>query len=239
MATRQATTPAAAQSLSMAMTIRTILAATALFAASCASFDSRFVIEVSPQLPLTSQTVSVLGALKDGRLDADYWRSVQPELGKTLGAGGCALLFDEALLARDEPLYNRIDQQSREDGVGDELLRSVEPHAQGQLVMVAYAAGKLPDPHAKRPSSQKQQRYSSLAGRHSGRGWHPLEANKRNAAAEDDGLDLSLYFYSVAAHASVAQISLHYTGQSVDEATRLLGDKLRATFPDFHCVGWR
>jgi hypothetical protein len=64
-------------------------------------------------------------------------------------------------------------------------------------------------------------------------------ARKNSLADDDPGLDLSLFFYSLATHASVAQISLHYTGQDPEEAKRLLGDKLRAFFSDFRCVGWR
>ncbi|HEX4460799.1 MAG TPA: hypothetical protein VIA18_22625 [Polyangia bacterium] len=208
-----------------------------LVAVSCASFDSRFVVEISPSLPVARQTVSIVGALKNGRLDDDYWRALQPSL-RPLG-DGCQPLFVDALQTRDPDFYDRLDQKSREDGVGDDLLKTLEPRAQGDLIMVVYSAGQPPpkhDPRAKQP----KQRYSSLAGQHSGRGYHELIAKKRPRDYDDDpGLDLSLYFWSRAQHASVAQISLHYTGQSVDEAQQLLGDKLRALFSDFRCAGWR
>lgn len=217
--------------------MRVSLAAMAMLAASCASFDSRFLVEISPSLPPTRQTVSIVGALKNGRLDDDYWRTLQPSL-KPLG-DGCQPLFVDALQTRDAALYDCLDQQSREDGVGDELLRSLEPRAEGGLIMVVYSAGQLPNKHAPRVKQPKQ-RYSSLAGQHSGRGYHEMIAKKRVSDGDDDpGLDLSLYFYSLTAHASVAQIGLHYTGQSVDEANQLLGDKLRSLFADFRCVGWR
>ena len=218
------------------MFMRWLPVATTLLAASC-SLDSRFVVEISPSLPPTRQTVSIVGALKNGRLDDDYWRALQPSL-RPLG-DGCAPLFADALQTRDPDLYERVDQKSREDGVGDELLKSLEPHAQGDLMMVVYSAGQLPSKLAPRVKQPKQ-RYSSLAGQHSGRGYHEMIAKKRVSNDDDDpGLDLSLYFYSLTAHASVAQIGLHYTGQSVDEANRLLGDKLRGLFGDFRCVGWR
>jgi hypothetical protein len=218
-------------------TMRLAWAATALLTASCASFDSRFTIEVSPALPPTRQTVSIVGALKNGRLDEDYWHTLQPAL-RPLG-DGCDSLFGERLQARAPELYESVDAKSRDNGVDDELLHTLEPHALGQLVMVAYSAGQLPSRRTQRGPSAKQQRYPSLAGQHSGRGYHEMIAKKNARADDDPGLDLSLYFYSLAAHANVAQVSLHYTGQSVDEANRLLGDKLRALFSDFRCVGWR
>lgn len=225
----------AASSVSLLM--RLALTAVALSAASCASLDSRFAIEISPSLPTERQTVSIVGALKDGRLDEDYWHTLQPAL-RPLG-DGCDALFGERLQTRDPELYERVDQKSREDGVGDDLLRSLEPRALGQLVMVAYSAGKIPPKRAPRGQSGQRQRYSSLAGQHSGRGYHEMIARKNSLADDDPGLDLSLFFYSLATHATAAQISLHYTGQDPEEARRLLGDKLRAFFSDFRCVGWR
>jgi hypothetical protein len=218
--------------------MRLALSAVALSAASCASLDSRFTIEISPLLPTERQTVSIVGALKDGRLDEDYWHTLQPAL-RPLG-DGCDALFGDRLQTRDPELYERVDQKSREDGVGDDLFRALEPRAQGQLIMVAYSAGKIPPKRAPQGQAAKRQRYSSLAGQHSGRGYHEMIARKQRGLADDDpGLDLSLFFYSLATHANVAQISLHYTGQDAEEAKRLLGNKLRAFFSDFRCVGWR
>lgn len=222
---------------SLLLFMRWPLLAMVLQVASCASLDSRFVVEISPSLPVKRQTVAIVGALKNGRLNDDYWRTLQPSL-RPLG-DGCEPLFVDALQTRDPDFYDRLDQNSREDGVGDDLLRSLEPRAQGDLIMVVYSAGQLPNRHDAR-AKQPKQRYSSLAGQHSGRGYHEMIAKKREGNGDDDpGLDLSLYFWSLATHASVATIALHYTGQSVDEAQQLLGDKLRALFPDFRCAGWR
>ena len=51
-------------------------------------------------------------------------------------------------------------------------------------------------------------------------------------------MEISALFFSVAQGRSVAQVELHYTGASLDEAMTKFAEKVAQTMPQEHCVAW-
>jgi hypothetical protein len=71
-----------------------------------------------------------------------------------------------------------------------------------------------------------------------GAGGGPTFHNRSTPAGSKDALELAALLYSVKDKQSVAQISLEYTGHSLDDAMARFTARLRETLPAASCSGW-
>jgi hypothetical protein len=225
--------------------MKRILLAFSPLVVACGSTES-FTTTFAPGFAPTHHAISVFGVFKDGQMSAEAWDSFAPRLSSWLGSAQCRGGYVEGANARtDAPLWSAVDDYTRSNGPTDDLLTHLAPAAEGDLVLVLTIAGKVPQ--EEKTKLQDEPAGGGLQG--GGRGGMGGMSGMRNPgagsmqrrslpAAQKDELDLAALVYSVAAKESVAQVSLAYTGHSLDEAFAKFSAKLRDTLPGAACAGW-
>jgi len=191
-------------------------------------------------------TLAVLGVYKDGRMSSEAWEAVGPGLSRPFGAT-CDTGFAQ-LEAKNQPLSGAIDDYTRANGVGDDLLEQLAPAAQGDLILVVTVAGhvgtkgpNLPDTSTMNSGtpgigSSKYRTGSSIgspmgpSGRSSGGMRRPLDVSS--------AFEMTASLYSVTDKKSVGIVTLEYDGKSVEDAVSRLADRLGKELPGSRCGGW-
>jgi hypothetical protein len=213
--------------------------------ASCgteATFNTRLLPGFSP----AHHAVSVLGVYKDGQMSAGAWDSLAPRISPALGSAKCSAGYVEGSSAGSSSnLWSAVDDYTRSNGPTDDLLTELAPAAQGDLVLVLTVAGRVPEAEkAHLPEESAAQANTSAQGHGGsfggmrGAGGGPTFHNRSTPAGSKDALELAALLYSVKDKQSVAQISLEYTGHSLDDAMARFTARLRETLPAASCSGW-
>jgi hypothetical protein len=232
------------------MKSRTLVAlALALAACGCGSNETNFTIRFAEGYSPARHTVSVLGVFKDGQMSGEAWDSIAQRVSPSLGAPRCEAGYVDAPSARDNtPLWAAVDDYTRSNGPTDDLLSELAPAARGDLVLILTVAGRVPE-HDKTQLAPEQAGAGMTGG--SGRsgmgggmggamrnpGAGSLHSRSSPAGAKD-ALDLAALLYSVPDKKSVGQVSLEYTGTSLDDALAKFTAKLREALPGASCAGW-
>jgi hypothetical protein len=188
----------------------------------------------------TRHTVSVLGVYKDGRMSSEAWDAIGARVSPSLGAANCESAYAEAAASPNRPLWEAIDDYTRNDGPTDALLAKIAPAARGDLVLVVTVAGRLPTPSKTKVSDDPPPTTSPIAQR-GGSGMSnamPTGRAHHTEPTSTDVLDLQASLFSVSEGKSVGLVGLQYSGQSLDEALAKFGSRLRESLPASTCVGW-
>jgi hypothetical protein len=211
-----------------------------LLLAACTSTDSTYAVRFASGFSPARHTVSVFGVYKDGQMSAEAWDSLAPRLSSWLGAAPCGAGYVEGTMAKaNAPIWAAVDEYTRSNGPTDDLLAEVAPAAQGDLVMVLTVAGKVPDEEKIKVQNESPQAVQGRGGLGSTRASGGAMLHNRSIpAGSKDALDLAALLYSVSAKQSVAQVSLEYSGHSLDEALTRFTAKLRDSLPGAVCAGW-
>ena len=217
-----------------------------LATAACGSNEVNFTTRFASGFSPTRHVVSIFGVYKDGQMNAEAWGSFAPKVSSALGAAKCEAGYVDASTANANPaLWTAVDEYTRSNGPTDDLLGEVAPAAQGDLVLVLTVAGRVPE----KDKVQLQPESSSPGMTGGGRGGmggmggthNPGAGSMRSPstpAGSKDALDLAALLYSVSEKRSVGQISLEYTGHSLDDAWAKFAERLRESLPGASCAGW-
>jgi hypothetical protein len=212
----------------------------ALTAISCDEGDAHFSVKFASDFSPARHTVSVLGVYKAGQMSADGWKALAPRVGPAICVGDCEVGYN-TLAATHGALADAIDAYAQADGTTDDLLAKLAPAAKGDLVLVITFAGKLPLHGADGGAARSQQSAPVTSGRGGGRrgGMGGGRSQSMPESAKDTNLlDISASLFSVSQARSVAQVSMQYTGTSIDDAIARFAAKLRESLPNTVCAGW-
>lgn len=218
-----------------------------LATASCGSNEVNFTTRFASGFSPTRHVVSVFGVYKDGQMNAEAWDSLAPKLSPALGAAKCEAGYVDASTANASPaLWTAVEEYTRSNGPTDDLLGEVSPAARGDLVLVLTVAGRVPEKD--KVQLQPEQSPGMTGGGRGGMGGggmggthNPGAGSMRSPstpAGSKDALDLGALLYSVSEKRSVGQISLEYTGHSLDDAWAKFAQQLRESLPGASCAGW-
>jgi hypothetical protein len=219
------------------------LAVLAIVPCACipeANFNTRFAPGFTP----ARHAVSVFGVYKDGQMSEGAWDSLAPRISPALGSAKCSAGYvDGSSAGNDQTLWSAVDEYTRSNGPTDDLLTELAPAAQGDLVLVLTVAGRVPQEEKRAPEEPQKQpgmmgaqgRGGSLSGMHAAT---PTFHDRVGPAGSQDALELAALLYSVKEKKSVAQMSLVYTGHSLDDAMAKFTARLRETLPAASCSGW-
>jgi hypothetical protein len=211
--------------------------------AACAS-DTVYTTTFAPDFERVRHTVSVLGVYKDGRMSSEAWDAIEATVSPSLGAAKCDAAYAEAAASPNRPLWDAIDDYTRNDGPTDALIAKIAPAALGDLVMVITVAGRLPAPEKMHGSDEtpKPSTMGSSMGRGGGlnsmRGSSTTLRTEPSSQPSSDVLDLQASLFSVSQGKSVALVGVQYSGRSMDEAITRFSGRLRQSLPATSCVGW-
>jgi hypothetical protein len=193
-----------------------------------------------------AHTLAVLGVYKDGRMSSEAWDQVGPGLSRPFGAT-CDQGFAQLEL-KNQPLSGVVDDYTRANGVGDDLLEQLAPAAQGDIIVVVTVAGHVGSKGPNMPDtstlssgtpgigSSKYRTGSSIgspmgpSGRSSGGMRRPIDTTS--------AFEMTASLYSVADKKSVGVVTLEYDGKSVEDAVARLAERLGVELPGSRCGGW-
>ena len=196
-------------------------------------FNARFAPDFRP----SQATISVFGVFRDGRMSPDAWDDISPRLSAALGQKACPAGYGDNLREADPELFAKVDDYARENGMTDELLAHFETAAEGDLIMVLQMYG-----HAKSKTEPKGEGDPAKPVPKQARGGgmrNPGNSPSIPKRVEWSGLELGATLFSVHDHHGVAEMSMKYSGTSLDEAVVKFGEKLHAAIPGATCRGWR
>jgi hypothetical protein len=205
---------------------------------ACESSDARVATNFASGFTPEHHTVSVLGVYKDGQMSIDSWNTSSARLSPSLGAAACVAGYSDDLRAANADLSSAVEDYARSNGPTDDMLTQLAPAAKGDLVVVFTLAGKLPGPKSKDPGSGNSAPTGAVGGGgHAHAGLHrssPVAA----AAAAENTLEIGATIFSVAQGRSVGQISMQYSGTSIDDAMTKFSARLAQELPQAQCSGW-
>jgi hypothetical protein len=207
--------------------------------------DASFRVKMPEGFREAHRTVSVVGIYREGRLSPDYFDQIAPTIEGALGRG-CDQGYGEALKSADPTLYEELDQESRQDGVTDDVLARMSPGALGDTLMVIQLYGPIGAP-GKRPTKggasaplpQTPAPYSRGAGSMSGRGPRAGGGEEPRAPQSTSDVQIAATLYSRKDHSFVGEVALTYNGKDVDKALRRFGERLNSEMSGAKCAGWK
>jgi hypothetical protein len=200
----------------------------AIVLSACAS-DTHYTTRLAPDFAPGRHTVSVFGVYKDGRMSPEAWTVFAPSSKDILGGVACEAAYGGTLLAHDPALSSAVDDYATANGPTDDLMAQLAPAAQGDLILVLTIAGQLPVPI--KVSVHDPPRQIGAGGAYGLRG--------KKGAIDNNALQITATFFSVALRHSVAVIDLEYTGTLVDEALEKFDAQLAQFLSTNSCAGWR
>jgi len=208
--------------------------------AGCADEQVRFDVRYAPGFSPQSLSLSVFGVFKDGRLSADAWDEVFPKFSPWLGAKECAAAYDTSLLERKPALADAIDDDSRANGVTDEMLDKFGPLAKGDAILTLTMAGESAIGNdagspVRTPSVSQPARGRGGRGRRSMSSSAPPDRPRR---PERGAFEMAATIYSVRLHRSLAVVSMTYLGARLDDAVDQFRRELEKELPRSTCAGW-
>lgn len=219
----------------------------ALLTFAACTKDAEFTI-TPPRVALAAETtVGFFGVYRDGRLDADYWESLNARISPVMGAPSCPIVFEPALQERDPSLYADIDKETKENGVTKETLARFADRSPASMIAVMQVTGRppVPKPAAKYDDTGTAAsgngapiggRGGGAGGRHAGRA--PSQSSE--AINEDvQRFELVMSLYDPAQKDFVARIAMRYVGTSADDAITQFTTQVRQSLPGMKCVSWK
>ena len=184
-------------------------------------------------------TLSVLGVFKNGRMDPGAWNEWAPTIVAAVGDETCTAAFDDRMEKAAPALFTELDEQTRQDGITDELLDRAASNARGGAILVVEVFGgvspvkkpgnEAPAPAAPPPSTMRGQ------GRGRRRSMAPSAAPPRQS---HDQLDVSVGVYSLHEHQVMASVEMHADAGGSSDELRAFSDKIRAMLHGAKCAGW-
>ena len=205
----------------------------ALALTACA--DDSISVKYAADYPHTPATISFVGLFKDGRVNAEAWDGVNQAIDRHLQGYPCAPLFSNHLTAKNPDFAGALDDFTRANGVGDELLDKLAPLAKGDIVAVVVMAGQPPqliDGGSLPPVEPVGGRSGGMNGRHA------IGRSSRGPVTDHNVFELAVSLYSVKTHKSVGQIAMSYTGRSVEDALARFSQRFAAETAGSSCTGW-
>ncbi len=199
---------------------------------SCA--DENIQVNYAADYARAPATISFLGLFKDGRVNSEAWDPVNEAIDRHLHGYPCAPLYSNDLTAKNPDLAAAIDDFTRANGVGDELLDKLAPMAKGDLIGIIVMAGQPPqviDSGATAPieNSGNSNRRGRMGGTRGG---------SRGPVTDKNAFELSVSLYSIKTHKPVGQISMSYVGKTVEDALAKFQQRFSAETAGSSCGGW-
>jgi hypothetical protein len=213
-----------------------------LASASCAD-ESTVSVKYAPGYKPGPAVVSVLGVFRDGRMSLDTWSAMASPVSTALGAmvDRCEPAYGERLQHENEELFASLDDDTRNNGITEELLAKLAPRAQGDVILFITVHGQVGETYNDKRGSQTRAPSPNLPQRGPTAGRGPRGGNVREAAPRGPTLkplELSASLYSIKDQKPFVRLNLSYTGQSADEAIRRFTTELGALVPGASCKGW-
>lgn len=210
-----------------------------LVAGTAACDDASFKVNYAPGYQPGKVSLSVLGVFRGGRLSLDSWGPIGTALSTALGAEQtCEPGYSERLQHENEDLFAAIDDEARNNGITEDLLAKLEPHAEGEMILTISVHGSLPNavnPNQEAPQSPGNAPMTPRGGLGSrpgqARQGRPLMVGKKS-------LDFSASLYSKRLHRPVARLDMSYDGLSAEEATHRFATAVGTMAPGSGCHGW-
>jgi hypothetical protein len=222
--------------------MRLALFALCALCVACSTGKAKLSARFAPGFAPAHHSVSVFGVYKDGQMSAEAWNALAPRLSSWFRTTGCRAGYEgESAVVANRTLWSAVDDYTRSDGPTDDLLSVVSQAARGDLVLVLTVAGRVPEETKARVQDESPQAAQSAGKAGLGamrNGGGQMFHNPSLPAGAADALELAALVYSVGLRASVAQVSLEYSGNSVDDAFAQFVAKLRESLPDMACTGW-
>jgi hypothetical protein len=214
----------------------TLAACAASGAASCAEGAS-VNVKLAPGFVPGRTTVSVLGVFRDGRMSADSWIPIGPPLSTVLGqeADLCDAAYGDRLQQERPELYTFLDEDTRSNGITEDMLAKIAPQADGELILTISVHGRIVQATPEHEPPPPPAAAPTRGGGGRGRGQTRPGPARSTAPG---GLDLSASLYSIHLHKSVARLNMNYTGTSVEEAFHRFAAEVGALVPGSTCSGW-
>lgn len=201
---------------------------------------AQFDTKLAPGFSAAHHTLSVFGVYKDGQMSSEAWATIGARLAVWLGQAQCPVGYASAATAHDGALVAAIDDYARAAGPTDELLAQLAPAAKGDLILTITLAGRPPTPE-KAPSLSGDANSSGgpgAMGGSRGRTSQPGGAERRSQPIDTNVLDIGASLFSVSERRSVAEVTMRYSGETVDDALTKFAQKLSATLPGTTCSDW-
>jgi hypothetical protein len=205
--------------------------------ASCAEGAS-VNVKTAPGFTPGPATVSVLGVFRDGRMSTDAWTPLGPPLSTALGqvADLCEVAYGERLQQEQPDLYTFLEEDTRMNGITEDMLVKLAPKAEGELILTVTIHGRIiqaaPDHDDMPPQSAPALRPGA------GRTRPGVRASASRGVAPG-GLQFAASLFSVPKQKSVARLNMSYTGTSVEDAFRRFAAELSTVVPGGTCRGWK
>lgn len=214
----------------------------AAFATSCDA-GPRFVVRYAPEFDQGRHTVAIFGVFQGGRMSAEAWYPLSARVSAAFGkSGACPTAFGDALQRADAELYAKLDEDVAANGVADEIIESVAPKTDADVIVTISAHGRVRRAKAPvigdDPTAQGRRPDPTMPGRRPGAAGGGQHRRARRSAVTWRGLELSASLYSVKLERSVGRITLLYDGTSVDEAATLFASRLREELAGSTCRDW-
>jgi hypothetical protein len=204
-----------------------------------AQFTTRFASDFAP----AGHRISVLGVFKDGRMNAEAWESIGPQLSAPFGAT-CDTAYG-SLVTGNPALSAAVDDYVRANGPGEDLLTQLAPAASGDVILVFTVAGHVAPKGAPTADPNVLNQGSTPAmGTGKYRGIRPTGSSlggsrgMRHGPTGPAALEISASLFSVSQHKSVGVVAMAYDGTSADDALQRMKAKLAAAIPGSTCGGW-
>jgi hypothetical protein len=201
---------------------------------------TQFDTKLAPGFSAAHHTLSVFGVYKDGQMSSDAWGTIGERLAPWLGQAQCPVGYASVAAAHDGTLIAAIDDYARAIGPTDELLVQLAPAAKGDLILTITLAGRPPTPEKVSVNSDNNSGGGAGAmGGSRSRTGQPTGAEHRSHSPIDTNLlDIVASLFSVSQGRSVAEVSMQYSGETVDDALHKFAQRLSTTLPGATCSGW-
>jgi hypothetical protein len=216
-----------------------------LAAGTVACEDTSFKVNYAPGYQPRKVSLSIFGVFRGGRMSFDSWSSIGTALSTALGAEQtCEPGYSERLQHEDEDLFASIDDETRNNGVNEDLLAKLEPQAEGDVILTISIHGSLPsattppNPNQEPPQSPGNAPPTPTGGLGAGRNGRGQQRQGTPKVAARKSLDFTASLYSKRLHRPVARLDMSYEGTSNEDAVHRFATAVASMAPGSGCRGW-
>jgi hypothetical protein len=213
-----------------------------LVAGTAACDDATFKVKYAPGYQPAKVSLSVFGVFRGGRMSLDAWGPIGTAVSKALGAQEtCEPGYSERLQHENEDLFAAIDDETRNNGLTEDLLAKLEPQAEGDMILTISVHGSLPssvNPNQEAPQSPGNAPPAPRGGVGAGRGGRGPEHTGVPKMVGKKTLDFTASLYSKSLHRPVARLDMSYDGVSAEEAVARFATAVGTLAPGSGCRGW-
>lgn len=89
-------------------------------------------------------TASTFGVFRNGQMSDEAWSELEPSISSAFHRTSCQAGFGNALRKADPEFVAIIEDSARANGITNELLDKVAPHAEGDSIIVFQIYGDVP-----------------------------------------------------------------------------------------------